>query len=206
MDENKCLGYTPTWIETSWRAIVCFRTESCFPLVIKLALSMLKGCLPLCHWARLQWFVLSQRCAVHTELIWRFYTHHTLVDWPCITCTVNLLWWGSISCVMPEQRTRWQCHGCVVYGYDLCLASCLPHLLHFCAVEASNAEQTLPLHIDLYPCFQKTTAELGCVTQKLMREWLKLQIYPKLITKVYVLPKHLELSGMFKRTHCFENA
>lgn len=166
MDENKCLGYTPTWIETSWRAIVCFRTESCFPLVIKLALSMLKGCLPLCHWARLQWFVLSQRCAVHTELIWRFYTHHTLVDWPCITCPVNLLWWGSISCVMPEQRTCWQCHGCMVYGYDLCLASCLPHLLHFCAVEASNAEQTLPLHIDLYPCFQKTTGLAGlCDTE-----------------------------------------
>lgn len=97
------------------------------------------------HWADL--------CAWE---IWQFCTHHTLVDWPCITCSVNLLWWGSISSVMPVQRTHWQCHGCMGCIYNLCLASCLPHVLYSCAIEASKAEQVVPLPVDLYPCFQKT--------------------------------------------------
>lgn len=124
---------------------------------------MFKGCLPLCHWARLQWFILSQRCAVHTELISVCMRDLTVLYSPH-TCGLALhhmhcepFVWGSISSVMPVQRTHWQCHGCVGYIYDLCLASCLPHVLYFCAVEASHAEQTLPLPLDLHPCFQKTT-------------------------------------------------
>lgn len=135
--------------------------------MIELALSMFKGCLPLCHWARLQWFILSQRCAVHTELI-SVCTGDLTVLYSPHTCALTLdhmhcgpLVWGSISSVMPVQRAHWQCHGWVGYIYDLCLASCLAHILYFCAVEASRAEQTLPLPLDLYPCFQNTTGLAG---------------------------------------------
>lgn len=145
-NENNCLGYICDWIENSWITIVCFITEKCFPLVIRLTLDIFKCYFPLCHWERLHWFVVRERCAVNMELISVCTRDLTILDsqdtWAgpplrtqwifCNEEASDLLGGGGGR---DMQRMHWQCYGCtdemygiVMQGHPAYPMFCIPVL------------------------------------------------------------------------------
>lgn len=153
-NENNCLGYICDWIENSWITIVCFITEKCFPLVIRLTLDIFKCYFPLCHWERLHWFVVRERCAVNMELISVCTRDLTILDsqdtwagpplrtqWIFCNEEASDLLGGGAGYAENALTVLWMHRWDVWYSYAG--PSCLPHVLYSCAVEASKAEWAL---------------------------------------------------------------
>lgn len=118
------------------------------------------------------------------------------------------MWWGStrsVPCVGCMQRMHWQCCGCRDEMYGKCFAgpTCLPHVLHSCAVEASKAKQALPQKSTFPGNYRVSWAVWH--GSGWVNSW-SCRLTQKFIAKVYVLLKHLELSGIFKGINGFENA
>lgn len=139
--------------------IVCFGTEKYFPLVIKLTLDRFKGCLPLWHCRRMQWFVVSQRRPVNmehkgpdnsvlAEHTWSGPTPHT----QCIFLNEEA---SNLSCMWGICR---ECLGSAVGAQMRHMIYVLQgHPAYPRAIEASNTEQALAKS----PCFQETTGSAG---------------------------------------------
>lgn len=170
---------------------------------------MFEGCLPLCHWARLQCFVLSQRCAAHTELISVCTRDLTVLYSPHI-CGQALL---HMHCEPFVARKHQLCHACAenllavpwmpgLHGWFVFSILPTPCSVFLCC-KASNAELALPLPPKLGSMFPENYRLSWAVWH---RNWWVNDWSCGFTQKVCVLPKHLELSGMVKRTVCFENA